>query len=81
MKKLDVLWRLFERCMIGKDYVTFKTQFDEIFRCGGMEALAKFIIQNLWVYDLEYPTDPDAEYLRGMMKELWETGCWPKDGE
>jgi hypothetical protein len=81
MKKLDVLWRLFERCLMDKDYPTVTTQFNEIFKYGGLEALAKFVIQNLWVNKLEYPNDPDADYLRSMMKELWDTGCWPKDGE
>jgi hypothetical protein len=81
MKKIEVLWRLFERCMIGKDYTTVSTQFNEIYKCGGLEALAKFVIQNLWVRGLEYPVDTDADYLRSMMIELWDTGMWPKDGE
>lgn len=80
MKKIDVLWRLFVDCNLGMDPVTMQVQFNEIFKHGGIEALAKYIIQQMWVYEVD--EDPlDTAYLRKMMKELWETGVWPKDDE
>jgi hypothetical protein len=80
MKKIDVLWRLFVDCNTNVEPWRVQTQFNEIFKHGGMEALAKYVITTMWVYEVDnYPKDCD--YLRKMMKELWETGVWPKDEE
>jgi len=80
MKKIDVLWRLFVDCNVGVNKENLTIQFSEIYKHGGYESLAKYIIQNMWVYQIDQ--DPkDTEYLRKMMISLWENGQWPEDDE
>lgn len=80
MKKQDVLWRLFVDCNVGVKREDLEKQFLSIFSHNGYEGLAKYIIMNIWVYQIDQ--DPkDTEYLRNMMIYLWENGQWPEDTE
>ena len=76
-ERIDLMWRLFQKC--DKENTPLEKmvlQFSEIYKHGGYEGLAKYIIQNLWVYQI--PDDEDTFFLRYMMVSLWKTGQWPE---